>query len=61
MDPAAAAVVIDKARANDVPVVFFNKEPNAKVLASYDKAYYVGTDSKESGIKQGELIEKTPV
>ncbi len=22
------------------------------------KAYYVGTDSKESGIKQGELIEK---
>jgi len=58
VDPAAAAVVIDKARANDVPVVFFNKEPTAKALASYDKAYYVGTDSKESGVKQGELIEK---
>ncbi len=58
VDPAAAAVVVDKAKSNDVPVVFFNKEPNAKVLASYDKAYYVGTDSKESGIKQGELIEK---
>jgi methyl-galactoside transport system substrate-binding protein len=39
-------------------VVFFNKEPNAKVLASYDKAYYVGTDSKESGIIQGQLIAK---
>ncbi|NIF20701.1 galactose/glucose ABC transporter substrate-binding protein MglB [Candidatus Pantoea multigeneris] len=58
VDPAAAGTVIDKARANDVPVVFFNKEPSAKALASYDKAYYVGTDSKESGIKQAELIEK---
>ena len=58
VDPAAAGTVIEKARANDVPVVFFNKEPSAKALASYDKAYYVGTDSKESGIKQGELIEK---
>ena len=58
VDPAAAPVVIDKARANDIPVVFFNKEPNAKVLASYPKAYYVGTDSKESGIIQGQLIEK---
>lgn len=58
VDPAAAAVVISKAKANDIPVVFFNKEPTAKALASYDKAYYVGTDSKESGVKQGELIEK---
>jgi len=56
--PAGAAVVISKAKANDIPVVFFNKEPTAKALASYDKAYYVGTDSKESGVKQGELIEK---
>ncbi|MGM3174909.1 galactose/glucose ABC transporter substrate-binding protein MglB [Dickeya lacustris] len=58
VDPAAAAIVIQKAKAADVPVVFFNKEPNAKVLASYDKAYYVGTDSKESGIIQGKLIAK---
>lgn len=58
VDPSAAPVVIDKAKANDIPVVFFNKEPSAKALASYDKAYYVGTDSKESGVKQGELIEK---
>ncbi|MCA7011484.1 galactose/glucose ABC transporter substrate-binding protein MglB [Dickeya dadantii] len=58
VDPAAAAIVVQKAKAADVPVVFFNKEPNAKVLASYDKAYYVGTDSKESGIIQGQLIAK---
>ncbi|MBP2844895.1 galactose/glucose ABC transporter substrate-binding protein MglB [Dickeya oryzae] len=58
VDPAAAAIVVQKAKAADVPVVFFNKEPNAKVLASYAKAYYVGTDSKESGIIQGQLIAK---
>ncbi|PIJ50591.1 methyl-galactoside ABC transporter substrate-binding protein [Erwinia sp. OLTSP20] len=58
VDPAAAGVVISKAKAADIPVVFFNKEPNAKALASYDKAYYVGTDSKESGVIQGQLIEK---
>lgn len=41
-----------------MPVVFFNKEPSRKALDSYDKAYYVGTDSKESGIIQGDLIAK---
>ena len=51
-------MVIDKARANDIPVVFYNKEPSRKALDSYDKAYYVGTDSKESGVIQGELIAK---
>lgn len=58
VDPAAAATVIEKARSQDVPVVFFNKEPSRKALDSYDKAYYVGTDSKESGIIQGDLIAK---
>ena len=33
-------------------MVFYNKEPSAADLASYDKAYYVGTD-RESGIIQG--------
>lgn len=58
VDHAAAPVVIQKARGNDIPVVFYNKEPSRKDLDSYDKAYYVGTDSKESGIIQGELIAK---
>ncbi|HCT3282260.1 TPA: galactose/glucose ABC transporter substrate-binding protein MglB [Morganella morganii] len=58
VDPAAAPVVIDKAKSNDIPVVFFNKEPSRKALDSYDKAYFVGTDSKESGVIQGELIAK---
>lgn len=56
VDPKAATTVIDKAKAKDIPVIFFNKEPDAKVLKSYDKAYYVGTTSAESGILQGEMI-----
>ncbi|MDR9829527.1 galactose/glucose ABC transporter substrate-binding protein MglB [Vibrio sp. FNV 38] len=56
VDPAAAPVVISKAKLDDVPIVFYNKEPSPEALASYDKAYYVGTDSKESGVIQGDLI-----
>ncbi|GBU14229.1 methyl-galactoside transporter subunit [Enterobacterales bacterium] len=58
VDPAAAPVIIEKARGAGIPIVFYNKEPSRKDLDSYDKAYYVGTDSKESGIIQGELIAK---
>lgn len=58
VDPAAAETVIAKARSQNVPVVFLNKEPSAKAMASYDRVYYVGTDSKESGIIQGRLIAK---
>ncbi|MDB1124989.1 galactose/glucose ABC transporter substrate-binding protein MglB [Vibrio algarum] len=56
VDPASAPTIIKKAKMDDVPVVFYNKEPSAKALASYDKAFFVGTVSKESGIIQGELI-----
>ncbi|OJV66693.1 MAG: galactose ABC transporter substrate-binding protein [Clostridiales bacterium 38-18] len=56
VDPQAAATIVEKAKAADLPVVFFNKEPDASVLASYDKAWYVGTTSSESGVIQGEVI-----
>ncbi|MEH7300800.1 galactose/glucose ABC transporter substrate-binding protein MglB [Neobacillus drentensis] len=58
VDPKAAQTIIDKAKPKNIPVIFFNKEPDASVLAGYDKAYYVGTTSSESGIIQGELIAK---
>ena len=58
VDPAAASTVIQKAKAENIPVVFYNKEPSKADMESYDKAYYVGTDSKESGVIQGEVIAK---
>lgn len=56
VDPQAASTIIEKAKAADLPVIFFNKEPDAAVLASYDKAWYVGTASAEAGVIQGEMI-----
>lgn len=58
VDPAAAPTIIKKASEEDIPVVFFNKDPGQAAINSYDKAYYVGTDPKESGVIQGDLIAK---
>lgn len=56
VDPAAAKTVIAKAKKDNVPVVFFNKEPDQATLKSYDKTLYVGTQSKDAGIIQGEMM-----
>lgn len=56
VDPKAAQIVINKAKAWDLPVIFFNKEPESSVLNSYNKAWFVGTDSREAGILQGKMI-----
>ncbi len=58
VDPAAAPTIIGKAKPDDIPVVFFNKDPGAKAIGSYEHAYYVSTDPKESGLIQGSLIAK---
>lgn len=56
VDPQAAPTIITKAKEADLPVVFFNKEPNANDLASYDKTWYVGTASAEAGVIQGQMM-----
>ncbi|WP_339060863.1 galactose/glucose ABC transporter substrate-binding protein MglB [Tepidibacillus marianensis] len=56
VDPQAAPTIIAKAKAANIPVVFFNKEPNENDLKAYDKAWYVGTTSSESGVLQGKII-----
>ena len=58
VDPAAGTTVIDKASGQDVPVIFFNKDPGQKAIDSYAKAYYIGTDPVQSGVIQGDLIAK---
>ena len=58
VDPSAYKTIIQKAKGDDLPIVFFNKDPGQKALDSYEKAYYVGTDPKESGLIQGDLIAK---
>lgn len=58
----ASTQVIEKAKAADVPVIFFNRaveDPKGKegvVLNTYDKCAFVGTDAPEAGHMQGEMI-----
>lgn len=57
----ASQAIVDKASAAGIPVVFFNRavegdEDEGKVLGSYDKCAFVGTDAPEAGHMQGEMI-----
>jgi methyl-galactoside transport system substrate-binding protein len=56
VDRTAATTIISKAKAADVPVVFFNREPLAEDMASWDKVYYVGAKAEESGTFQGQIL-----
>lgn len=47
--------IIELAKKNDIPVIFFNREPVPEDLKQWEKLYYVGADAKESGRMQGEL------
>jgi len=55
VDRTAAGTIIDKAKAGNVPVVFFNREPFADDMKKWDKVYYVGAKAEESGTIQGEI------
>lgn len=57
----ASQTIVDKASAAGIPVIFFNRavegdEDEGKVLGSYDKCAFVGTDAPEAGHMQGQMI-----
>ncbi len=56
VDRTAAGVIIDKAMGQEIPVVFFNREPLPEDMAKYDKVYYVGAKAEESGTMSGQII-----
>ncbi|NLY21179.1 MAG: galactose ABC transporter substrate-binding protein [Tissierellia bacterium] len=57
VDTGAAVNVIDKAKAADLPLIFFNREPeDISVYGTYDKSRFVGTRKEEAGIIQGEMV-----
>ncbi len=56
VNPTSAQAIVDKAKAADIPLILFNKEADKAVMDSYDKVWYVGTISAESGIIQGEMM-----
>lgn len=56
VDRTASATMIEKAKENKIPLVFFNREPVDSDMQLYDKLYYVGCDSMQMGYAQGELL-----
>ena len=56
VDRSAAKFIMDKAKFEDLPIVFVNREPYPEVLKSYSKAWYVGAKAEEAGIVQGKII-----
>lgn len=56
VDRTAAAVIADKAEAEGVPLIFFNRQPVAEDIQRWDKIYYVGADARQSGLLQGQLV-----
>ena len=56
VDRPDAGRVVDKARAADVPLIFFNREPVLEDLTSWSKVYYVGSDARESAELQAGIV-----
>lgn len=56
VDRTDPTMIIDKARAADVPVVFFNRELVKEDLERWDKLFYVGARPEVSGRLQAKII-----
>lgn len=52
----AAKGIVSLAKNAGIPVIFFNREVSTPVVKSYSKCAFVGTDAKEAGVLQGQII-----
>ena len=52
----AAQGIINLAKNSNIPLIFFNREVSDEMVMSYDKCVFVGTDAREAGHMQGEMI-----
>lgn len=55
VDRTAPNTIIELARKNDIPIIFFNRELVEEDITQWPRLYYVGADTFESGKMQGEL------
>ena len=52
----SAQGIVDMAKKENIPLIFFNREVSDKIVKGYDKCAFVGTDAAEAGHLQGEMI-----
>lgn len=55
VDRTAPSKIIEMAKKEDIPVIFFNREPVREDLMQWEKMYYIGGDAQQSGVMQGEI------
>jgi methyl-galactoside transport system substrate-binding protein len=55
VDRLASSAIVSKAAANDIPIMFFNREPLEDVLINHN-IFYIGIDSAEQGRMQAEMV-----
>lgn len=55
VDRTAPSKIIKMAKEENIPVIFFNREPVREDLMQWEKLYYVGGDAEQSGVMQGEI------
>ncbi len=53
---ASGQSLVDKAKANDVPFLFYNKEPTESSIISDNGSIFIGTTPREAGDMQGEIL-----
>ncbi len=51
-----AKSIVSIAKNAGIPVIFFNREISSLVIKTYNKCAFVGTDAKEAGVLQGQII-----
>lgn len=56
VDRTAAAVLIDKAKEAQIPLLFFNREPVEEDLNRWEQVVYVGAKAEQSGVLQGRML-----
>lgn len=48
--------IISQAKSANLPLIFFNREISDEAINSYDNCVFIGTDAREAGHMQGEMI-----
>ena len=56
--PSSAANILNETAEQNIPVILFNREIDAKDLSIADNIWYVGTDAKAAGAMQGDMLRK---
>ncbi len=54
-DISSGQTVVDKAKQAGLPILFYNQQPDAEVIDSYEDCWFVGSDARGGGLMQGEI------